>query len=316
MSTSKRNSIFSGILLLLLAGVLAMGGILWKDFVFFTTPQGLDEVFSNLSNAQNEVFSNAAIGSRREIPVCFTIPQGDLFRFFVLVGPRLQTIASRLASQAKLDIGSDAADVIQRVLTGKAVMGSISAVAYAKLRKQHPIIAVFERAGPRPKTSLFVVRVDSAASSFADLRDTRICFRAKDSMSGYFVPLRELKAAGIEDPSLFFRQISYNDNLTNSTLGLLSGEFDVIVLSNTFYEELDEERRQKLKIIHTSKPIPGGVYIAAAASQPAILQAFLSEFQRYGETVLATEPLAGLFQVKTPNPSDYDMLEEAIDSGE
>lgn len=316
MNTSKRNSIFSGILLLLLAGVLAVGGILWKDFVYFTTPHDLEEVFSNLSNTQNEVFSNAAIGSRREIPVCFTIPQGDLFRFFVLVGPRLQKIASRLASQAKLDIGSDASDVIQRVLTGKAVMGSISAVAYAKLRKQQPITAVFERAGPRPKTSLFVVRADSVASSIADLRDTSICFRAKDSMSGYFVPLQELKAAGIDDPNLFFRQISYNDNLTNSTLGLLSGEFDVIVLSNTFYDELEEGRRRQLKVIHSSKPIPGGVYIAASASQPAILAAFLREFSSYGETVLATEPLAGLFQVKTPNPSDYDMLEEAIDSGE
>lgn len=316
MDISKRNSIFSGILLLLLAGVLAVSGILWNDFIGFTAPNDLEEVFSDLSTTQSELFSNAVYGNRKEIPVCFTIPQGDLFRFFELVGPQLQKIASRLACQAKLDIAADAADVVHHVVTGKAVMGALSAVAYAKLRKQHPIALVFERAGAIPKTSLFVVRADSAALSIADLRDTRICFRAKDSMSGYFVPLQELKAAGIQNPNAFFSQISYNDNLTNSILGLLSGEYDVTVLSNTYFEELAADRREQLKIIHSSKPIPGGVYIAAAASAPAILPAFLEEFRKYGETVPATAPLAGLFQVRPASASDYDMLEEADDIGE
>lgn len=313
MDNSKRNSIFSGILLLLLAGVLGMIGVLWNDFIDFTAPKDLQEAFSDLSNTQSELFATSNYGNRREIPVCFTIPQGDLFRFFVLVGPQLQKIASRLACQARLDIAADAADVVQHVVTGKAVIGAISAVAYAKLRRQYPITPVFERAGRNPKTSLFVVRADSAISSLADLRNTRICFRTKDSMSGYFVPVQELKAAGVGDPNEFFSHIIFNDNLTNATLGLLSKEYDVIVLSNTYYEELEEERRRQMKIIHSSKPMPGGVYIASSASAPAILRAFLDEFRNYGETVTATAPLAGLFQVKAANPSDYDMLEEADD---
>ncbi|HOY66440.1 MAG TPA: PhnD/SsuA/transferrin family substrate-binding protein [Candidatus Ozemobacteraceae bacterium] len=307
-SLSQRNSIFSGILLLLLAGVLAMVGILWGSFIDFTTPTGIQEVFAGLSSSPAPRLT-AGFGNWRELPICYTIPQGDLFRFFELVSPRLQTIASRMAFRAKIDIALDSADVVYRVSTGKAVMGAVSAVAYAKLRRQYPIIAVFERAGRVPKTSLFVVRSDDPVSSLADLRGKRICFRAKDSMSGYYIPLQELKAAGI-DPETFFSQISYNDNLANSTLGLISGEFDVILLSNTFYEELPPEQREKLRILYASKPIPGGVYISTASAS-AQLQTFFAEFQAYGETVAATAPLAGLFQVKPAVPAAYDVLEGA-----
>jgi len=312
-SISQRNSIFSGILLLLLAGVLAMSGLLWNSFIDFTAPKGIQEVFSNLSEIQSSQVTTS-FGNWKEIAVCFTIPQGDLFRFFELVGPRLQRITSRFVHHAKIDIAADSADVVHRVEAGKALIGAVSAVSYAKLRRQHPIQAVLERTGSTPKLSLFVVRADSTASTVADLRGKNICFRSKDSMSGYFVPIQELKSQGI-DPDTFFGQISYNDNLTNSTLGLMSGEYDATVLSNIFFEELPPEERTRLRVLHSSKPIPGGVYIAAA-TPPAILPAFLDEFRRFGGTISATEPLAGLFQVKIPNPSEYDMLETAADSGE
>ncbi len=311
---SKKHSIFSGIILLLLAGILGVGGVLLNSFIDFTEPEeNCPEIFGSLSD--QVVAKPSPIDQReRTLRFAFTVPRGELVKFLEIVGPRITELAARVKKVGRIDIAHDYIDVVKRVENGTSDIGAMSAVAYAKLRKQHKIKALLERSGEVSKRSYVIVRKDDPAASLADLKGMRIAYKARDSMSGYIFPREEFRKAGFDLETHFSTEI-LTGNFANSILGLFSREYDCAVVSNTYFDELDAGTREKIKILHQSPDVPGGVYIVSQDGDPKLFEELSVEFRKFGKDVDLKGEFGGFFQVKTTDPASYDFLEKVVDDG-
>jgi len=91
-----------------------------------------------------------------------------------------------------------------------------------------------------------------------DLKNTRLALTDKLSTSGYLVPRVMLENLNINDPNNFFEQIVLTGSHDRSIDALLEGAVDVAAVGDFFVKLLPEEKKDKIQIIGSSKPIPIG----------------------------------------------------------
>lgn len=313
-SVSQKNSIFLGIIFLLIAGITLTAGILWKNFVEYTgNASDLPEVFSGVTE-QAPFNPNTLPGERDQVIFTFVIPRGDLVQFLDMVQPRLDEIVEKTGKKAVIDISTDEVEVINKVERDQADFGSLSTMGFVNFMNNRNIRAALERFSDPPKRSIFVVRRDDNINSIADLKDKRVAFKSKYSLPGYLLPLAELKTIGF-DPAGFFQQETFSENYSNSLLGLLNHDYDCIVIASNFLMEADPAQREKIKIIHESKPLPGGTYIARKDRKMAFEQIITGNFMKLSETISANEMFSGMFKVKYPDLETYRQLAKEFGHG-
>ena len=313
-SVSQKNSIFLGIVFLLVSGIVLITGILWKGFVEFTSnANDLPEVFSGVTS-QSPFFKGTPPDERDEIVFTFVIPRGDLVQFMDIVQPRLDGIVSKAGKKAVIDISTDEVEVINKVERNQADFGSLSTMGFVNFMNSKNIRAVLERFSDPPKRSIFAVRRDDPINSIADLKEKRIAFKSKYSLPGYLLPLNELKTIGF-DPAGFFQQETFSENYSNSLLGLLNNEYDCIVIASNYLMEVDSSLRDKIRIIHESKPLPGGIYIARKDRKIAFEQIITGNFLKLSETISSNEVFSGMFKVKSPDLKVYQELAREFGHG-
>jgi ABC-type phosphate/phosphonate transport system substrate-binding protein len=187
-------------------------------------------------------------------------------------------------------------------------------MGYVNFMDNRNIRAVLERFSDPPKRSIFVVRKEDNIRNIADLKNKRIAFKSKYSLPGYLLPLQELSTFGF-DPTGFFQQESFSENYSNSLLGLLNNEFDCIVIASNFLMELPDSQKENIKIIHESKPLPGGVYIARKDRRMSFEQIVTGNFMKLSETLSSNEMFAGMFKVKHPDEEAYRSLAREFGHG-
>ncbi len=311
---AANTSLFSGIVFLLLAGILAASGLLWRNFLEFSgSGNGDSEVFIGLSS-QPSPRVTLARAMEHHLRFGFVIPRGDLVEFIEAVQPALENITGSLGYHPVIDVSDSTTELLAKLERGDVQIAAVTAVAYARLRATNKVRPLLERTGSNNKHSLFVVRRDSAFRTLADLQGTRIAYKSRDSLSAYAMPRLELRRQG-HDPDTFFRSATFTGNVRTSALGVLNGEFEVAVMSDTFFTELEADVRDHLRILHKTAPIPGGVYLAKATHPPELLDRLTEAFLAKGPHLATREEFAGYFRVKRPDPSLYDFLSEVEDDG-
>lgn len=304
-----KTSIFVGLAFLLIAGIIATGGILWKNFVEYSVnAAGLPDVFSGIATkAPYESATDPE--SRREIIFSFTIPRGDLVQFIETMQPKLDQIVEKSGKSARIDVSGNEQEVVNKLNRGLADFGSISTMGYLRLRKSNRIKAVLERFFDPPKKSLMVVKKDDPAKTIEDLRGYRMAYRSTDQLPGLLTPISELEKHGLSR-SDFFRQEFYSDNYSDSILGLQNDQFDCIVLTSNFFLEQPEEIRSSMRIVHESPPLPGGVYIVSTDRRSSFEQTVVGNFMKFGKQVQATEAFSGMFTTRQPDEDTFNSLEK------
>lgn len=308
-SASDKNSVFIGVAFILIAAIVGVGGILWKNFVEYTSnSSGLPDVFSGITS-RPPYDPTVNPDERDQIIFTFTIPRGDLVKFLEIMQPHLDEIVKKTGKTAHIDISTNELEVVSKVERRIADFGSISTMGYLLLRKNKPITAVLERFSDPPKRSIFVVKKDDPASSLADLRGYRIAYRSNDSLPGYMIPTRELKKLGYEH-STFFKQEFFSENFSDSILGLQNDQYDCIVLASNFFLEQSESVRKTMKIIHESRPVPGGVYFVNSHHRSSYEQILVGNFIKYLPKVSDSEMFSGMFKVKQPDETSFELLEK------
>ncbi len=313
-SVSQKNSIFLGVIFLLVAGITLTAGILWKNFVEYTSnTEDLPEVFSGVT-AQAPFNPSNLPGERESVIFTFVIPRGDLVQFMDMVQPRLDEIVEKSGKKAVIDISTDEVEVINKVERDQADFGSLSTMGFVNFMNNRNIRAVLERYSDPPKRSIFVVRSDDNINTLADLKDKRIAFKSKYSLPGYLLPLSELKTIGF-DPAGFFQQETFSENYSNSLLGLLNHDYDCIVIASNFLMEADPSIKEKIRIIHESKPLPGGIYITRNDRRMSFEQIITGNFMKLAETISANEMFSGMFKVKYPDLASYQSLAKEFGHG-
>ncbi|GAB4279449.1 MAG: hypothetical protein Kow0029_23330 [Candidatus Rifleibacteriota bacterium] len=313
-SVSEKNSIFLGLIFILVAAITFGVGIIWKSFVEYTgNAEELPDVFSGITT-QPPFIPTSGPHDRDQVIFTFTIPRGDLVQFLEMVQPKLDKIVAKTGKQAVIDISADEVEVINKIEHDQADFGSLSTMGFVNFMDSRNIRAVMERYSDPPKKSLFIVRKDDNIRSIADLHGKRIAFKNKYSLPGYLLPLNELKSSGF-DPHDFFQQESFSENYSNSMLGLLNGEYDCIVVSSNFLMEVPMSQREQIKVIHESKDLPGGVYIARKDRKMSFEQIITGNFMKLSDTISPNEKFAGMFKVRHPDLESYRLLAEEYRHG-
>lgn len=310
-ATADKTSIFVGVAFILIAGIIGVGGILWKNFIEYTSHGAeLPEVFDGIAGrAPYDPTHNP--DDRSEIIFTFTIPRGDLVQFIEIVQPKLDQIVENTGKTAKIDVSTNELEVINKLTRRLADFGSISALSYLTHRRSHQIKAVLERYFDPPKRAIFVVKKDDPANSLTDLRGYRIAYRSGDALAGYMIPLKELTDKGISH-SDFFKQETFADNYSDSVLGLQNDQFDCIVLTSNFFLEQPEEVRNSMKIIYESQILPGGVYITCSRLRNPFEQTITGNFIKLGKKIKPNEMFAGMFTTRQPDTQAFDLLEKEL----
>jgi ABC-type phosphate/phosphonate transport system substrate-binding protein len=306
-SVSQKNSIFFGIVFILLACIVLSAGILWKGFVeYHSNATGLPDAFSGIT--QRPPFKPEGLAYEKdEVVFTFTIPRGDLVRFLEMVQPRLDSIVGKISKQAVIDISTDETEIIKKIERGQADFGSLSTMGFVNFMNDKAIRPVLQRYSKPPKRSLFIVRRNENIRTLADLKNKRIAFKDKYSLPGYLLPVSEIKSQGFEVGD-FFAQEYFTGNYSNSMLGLLNNEFDVIVAASNFLFEVSEDKRKKIKVIHESREIPGGVYVVKKGRRIPFEQIITGNFMKLSDSISSNEVFSGMFKVKKPDLEAFTKL--------
>ena len=306
-SASDKTSIFIGVAFILLASIIGTGGVLWKNFVEYTgSNSGLPEVFAGVSD-QAPYNPTSDPDNRDDVIFSFTIPRGDLIKFIEVMQPRLDDIVSRTGKVAKIDISTSEYEIADKVERRLVDFGSISIMGYLTLRDKKQITAILERYSDPPKRTFFAVRAEDRARSLADIAGYRIAYRSNDLLTGHLIPLRELKQAGI-DHSTHFSQEFYSENYSDSILGLLNDQYDCIVTSSNFFLEQPENIQKKMRIIHESHEMPGGVYLTSTRERSPYEQIIVGNFMKLSDQINESEMFSGMFKTRKPDEQTYSML--------
>lgn len=306
---TDKTSIFVGVAFILIAGIIGVGGILWKNFVEYTSNSAnLPNVFSGIaSQAPYNPISDP--GNREELIFAFTVPRGDLVQFLEIMQPILDKIVEKTGKSAKIDIANNELEIVNKVERRLVDFGSIPSMDYVTFRKKRNIKAVLERFSVPPKCTIFVVKASDPANDVKDLKGYRIAYRSNDSLSGYLLPIRELKKLAIEHSS-FFRQELFSENYSDSVLGLQNDQYDCIILSSNFFHELPEDVRKTMKIVHETRSIPGGVYITNSQHRSPYEQIIIGSMMKMADKVDSNKMFSGMFMTRKPDESAFDLLEE------
>ncbi len=306
-SASDKTSIFIGVAFILLASIIGTGGVLWKNFVEYTgSNSNLPDVFAGITDQAPYNPTNDP-DNREEIIFSFTIPRGDLVKFIEVMQPKLDEVVAKTGKVAKIDISTSEYEIADKVERRLVDFGSISIMGYLTLRDKKKITAILERYSDPPKRTLFVVRATDNARSLADISGYRIAYRSNDSLTGHLIPLRELKQAGI-DHSTYFSQEFYSENYSDSILGLLNDQYDCIVTSSNFFLEQPESVRKKMRVIHESHEMPGGVYLTSARERSPYEQIIVGNFMKMSDQINESEMFSGMFKTRKPDEQTYSML--------
>ncbi len=311
---SEKNSIFFGVMFILIAGITLVAGVLWKSFVEYTgNASGLPEVYSGITS--QPPFNPSTLAHERDSLIfTFVVPRGDMVQFMEMVQPRLDKIVEKTGKEAVIDISTDEVEIINKIERDQADFGSLSTMGFVNFMNNKNIRAVLERYSDPPKRSIFVVRKDDQISSLGDLKDKRIAFKSKYSLPGYLLPLSEMQKAGF-DPANFFEQEVFAENYSNSILGLLNHEFDCVLIASNYLSEIEESVQDKIKIIHQSKPLPGGVYIMRKDRRLPCEQIVTGNFMKLSDSIAADEMFAGMFKVRSPNEEAYRSIAREFGHG-
>jgi len=154
------------------------------------------------------------------------------------------------------------------------------------------------------------VKSDSSISSLSDLKGRKIAFKKRDSHGGYLIPVQELEKIGLKIEENGFLEI-ITGNYENTISGVLQGDYDCGVVSSNFFDEVEKEKKDRLKIIHKSQSVPGGIYIVPLDADEFLLKKISEGFNQIAKDLPSNQELAGYFKVRPPNPEIYDFLEKA-----
>lgn len=307
-STADKTSIFVGVAFILLASIIGTGGILWKNFVEYTgNSSNLPDVFAGIAEKPAYTLADSP-EARGEIIFSFTVPRGDLVKFLETMQPKLDEIVEKTGKTAKIDISTSEQEIISKVERRLADFGSVSIMGYLQAKKHKKIKALLERFSEPPKRTLFMVKASNPARSLADIKGYRIAYRSNDPLTGYQVPLRELREAGIDHAS-FFAQELYTENYSDSILGLMNDQYDCIVISSNFFNEQPESMRKAMRAIHQSHEMPGGVYFASSRDHNPYEQIIVGNFMKMNDRINASEMFSGMFKTRRPDEQMHQMLE-------
>ncbi len=120
---------------------------------------------------------------------------------------------------------------------------------------QHQYIPLYPTLGQNQTRSVLVVREDHPAQSLSDLKGGVVALGQVGSATGYYLPLYDLYG-------LTLAEIRFAGTPRSTLDWVAKGSVDVGALAKAEFEQLQREfPSTRWRILHTSRPIPGGAVL-------------------------------------------------------
>lgn len=224
--------------------------------------------------------------------------------FEAVVEHARQALGQRVSLSVESRVSGPMRGVEDPFSKGEADVGFMCAPAFFWLRELEdppvellPAAPVFRdgRASGRPiYFSELVVRSDSPARSFQDLRGRSWAYNDPCSLSGYYNMLKKLSEMG--EDGRFFRRMICSGSHSNSMQMVARGEVDAAAIdSNVLGIKLRSapELRGRLRVIETWGPFPIQPVVLRSGLHPRLKDRLLAALLAIGEDAPAPPALAG-----------------------
>jgi len=188
----------------------------------------------------------------------------------------------------------------------------LGALMYLRAHAKYGVIPLVRRTIDLHYRSVFITRAGSSIYSLSDLRGKQFAFGDIDSTSAHLVAFHELMQAGI-NPNADFKFRYSGSHLATAAI-VENGVVDAGAIDETVFNFLiisGKLDKNKVRVVHTSKPYVDYVYVARKgvpeAERERFARALLALTEDKDHSVLETLPAT---QFVAANDKEYALMRQ------
>jgi len=182
-------------------------------------------------------------------------------------------------------------DTIAGLADGSLDFACLGAVMYVRAHAKNEVVPLVQRSSDLQFHAVFIAGADTSIHSLSDLKGKTFAFGDVNSTSGHLIPYRDLKEAGINPATDLTVRYSGGHPLTAALVE--SGSVDAGALDETVLSSMMSSGKidkNKVRVIHTTKPFVDYVYVARkgvpSAEQEKFVHALLALKSGENDSVL------------------------------
>ncbi|MCU0453908.1 MAG: PhnD/SsuA/transferrin family substrate-binding protein [Bacteroidetes bacterium] len=185
--------------------------------------------------------------------------------------PIMDYLTARTPYRFELLLGSDYAEALQHLLSGKAAAVFLGSYLYARERERADIIPILKplnEQGEAVTRSVLFVRSTSTARAIGDLRGRRLALPSAESYSANWAVAELLPSNGLAEGGLAAVQNFAHHHTVIAKV--LNGSFDAGITREHLIKDLVGS---SIRVIATSVPIPSPPIVVRRTETPAVIAA-------------------------------------------
>jgi phosphonate transport system substrate-binding protein len=216
---------------------------------------------------------------------------------------------------------TDYAAVVEGLATDKLDLAWLGGFTYvqARLRTNHGVVPIVQRAEDAKFTSRFIVPANSTAKTLADLKGKTFAFGAPSSTSGSLMPRYYLLKAGI-DPERDFKSVAFSGAHDATVAFVASGRAEAGVLNASVMDKLLESHNPnvaKVRVLAITPPYFDYNWTVRRGLDPALTKKLTDAFLKLDPAKPEMKEIMDLQRASrfiATQDSNYDGIEAAARS--
>lgn len=177
--------------------------------------------------------------------------------------PLQHYLTQYMGREVKLVTLSSYSATLDSLSSGSVDFASLGAVTYVRGRARMGLIPLVQRESDLQYHSLIIANTSKPIYSLSDLRGKQFAYGDINSTSGHVIPYLEMKRAGINPDTDF--QFRYSGEHSATVKLVEMGMVDAGAVDEAIFNAMIKDGRadrNRLRVIHTSKPFVDYVYVA------------------------------------------------------
>jgi phosphonate transport system substrate-binding protein len=177
--------------------------------------------------------------------------------------PLQHYLTQYMGREVKLVTLSSYSATLDSLSSGSVDFASLGAVTYVRGRARMGLVPLVQRESDLQYHSLIIANTSKPIYSLSDLRGKQFAYGDINSTSGHVIPYLEMKRAGINPDTDF--QFRYSGEHSATVKLVEMGMVDAGAVDEAIFNAMIKDGRadrNRLRVIHTSKPFVDYVYVA------------------------------------------------------
>jgi len=177
--------------------------------------------------------------------------------------PLQHYLTQYMGREVKLVTLNSYSATLDSLSSGDVDFASLGAVTYVRGRARMGLVPLVQRESDLQFHSLIIANTSKSIYSLSDLKGKQFAYGDINSTSGHVIPYLEMKRAGINPDTDF--QFRYSGEHSATVKLVEMGMVDAGAVDEAIFNAMIKDGRadrNRLRVIHTSKPFVDYVYVA------------------------------------------------------